>query len=60
MDQNWYTCEIWLGNNLGNFQLHRFIMSENIARKDFLEDSYFFDILYITVNKTHLHLNTVN
>jgi len=31
MDQNWYTRRNTVGQHQGNFQLHRFTRSENIA-----------------------------
>jgi len=44
MDQNWYTLvHIWLGNKQGNFQLHGFTVSENIARRFFWGE-----LLYLT------------
>ena len=33
MDQNWCTRKNVGGQNLGNFQLHRFTTSENIIKK---------------------------
>jgi len=42
MDQNWCGIGICLGNNQGNFQLHRFIRRENTA-KCFRGGATFFD-----------------
>jgi len=48
MDQNWCEHKNMLGNSHGNFQLHRFTTSENIA-KNFRGGATFFDSHCITI-----------
>jgi len=54
MDQIGTHVGMWLGNNQGNFQLHRFTTNENIATKffgDYFSTHCTVDVFFATVDR---------